>query len=113
MRVRRLWPSIGGIVLTLSSMLVASCVQKPSGGMDKEWEAPTRAAGIGNPVTANQASIAAAKTLYQRDCLACHGNMGQGNGPAAIVLERPPADLSMPMRSEEHTSELQSRQYLV
>jgi mono/diheme cytochrome c family protein len=68
--------------------------------MDKEWEAPTRAAGIGNPVTADQKSVAAGKAIYQRDCLACHGNMGQGNGPAAIALARPPADLSMPMMWE-------------
>ena len=100
MRVQRSWPVIGGIFLTLSSILVASCAQEPSGGKAEEWEAPARAAGIGNPVAAHQESIAAGKAIYQHECLACHGNMGKGNGPAAIALERHPSDLSMPMMWE-------------
>lgn len=100
MRVQRSWPLIGGIFLTLSSMLVASFAQGPSGGMAEEWEAPARAARIRNPVAAHQKSIAAGKVIYQQECLACHGNMGKGNGPAAIALERRPGDLSMPMMRE-------------
>jgi len=88
---------IGGILLTLSSMFLASCAQRPSGGMAEDWEAPARAAKIENPVTADPQSIAAGKVLYQQQCLACHDKMGKGNGSAAIALERPPADLSMPM----------------
>jgi mono/diheme cytochrome c family protein len=100
MRIQRSWPLIGGIFLTLSSMLVASCAQKPSGGMTEDWEAPARAAGITNPAAANQGSIAAGKAIYRRECLACHGNMGKGDGPAAIALAQPPSDLSMPMMWE-------------
>ena len=97
MRVQRLCPLIGGIVLTLSSMFVASCAQGPSRGMVEDWEAPARATKIGNPVMADNQSIAAGKVMYQQQCLACHGKLGKGNGPAAIALEPPPADLSMPM----------------
>jgi len=100
MRVQRSWPWIGGILLMLSSMLVESCAQRPSGGMAEEWEAPARDAKIGNPVATDQRSIAAGKAIYRQECLACHGNRGQGNGPAAIALLRPPADLSMPMMWE-------------
>jgi mono/diheme cytochrome c family protein len=70
--------------------------------MAEEWEAPTQAAGIENPVAVDQASIAAGEAIYQRWCLACHGNKGKGNGRGAIALKRRPSDLSMPMMWE-HT----------
>jgi mono/diheme cytochrome c family protein len=91
---------IGVIVLTLSSVFVASCALGPSGGMTEEWEAPARAAGIRNPVAADTKSVAAGELLYQQNCLACHGTMGKGNGRAATSLEPSPADLSMPMMWE-------------
>src|ERR1035437_5973982 len=100
MKAQRSQPLIGKIFLSLTSMFLASCVQERSGGMTEEWEAPARAAGIQNPLATGPQSIAAGKAIYQKDCLACHGNMGQGNGPAAIALARPPADLSMPMMWE-------------
>ena len=31
--------------------------------------------------------------LYERHCLACHGSLGRGDGPAGKALVRPPADL--------------------
>ena len=86
--------------LTLSSILLASCAQGSSGGKAEEWEAPARATRIGNPVAADQKSIAAGKATFQGQCVACHGSKGKGNGPAAIALERRPSDLSMPMMWE-------------
>lgn len=34
------------------------------------------------------------RALYQDYCLSCHGPAGRGNGPAAVGLAHPPADLS-------------------
>lgn len=31
--------------------------------------------------------------LYERHCLACHGSLGRGDGPAGKALVQPPADL--------------------
>jgi mono/diheme cytochrome c family protein len=42
----------------------------------------------------DQASIAAGKTLYEHNCLACHGLTGKGDGPAGLALNPRPADLS-------------------
>ena len=81
----------------MTGILLVLCAEGQLGGIAEEWEAPARAAGIKNPVAAHQESIAAGKAIYQGWCLACHGNMGKGNGPAAYALERPPSDLSMPM----------------
>lgn len=34
------------------------------------------------------------RALYEAYCLGCHGSAGQGDGPAAAGLARPPADLT-------------------
>lgn len=41
----------------------------------------------------NEASIARGKVLYQKNCLSCHGETGQGDGPAASLQESSPANL--------------------
>jgi len=62
----------------------------------KEWKVPARAAKRANPVTADEGSIAAGKTLYTAECLDCHGVTGRGDGPGARDLESIPPDLSHP-----------------
>ena len=59
----------------------------------REWDAPARAAGIKNPIPADDQSIAAGKIVYTKECSACHGESGRGNGPEAANLSRQPADL--------------------
>jgi mono/diheme cytochrome c family protein len=44
------------------------------------------------PVTAD--SVANGKTLYQSNCVLCHGLSGKGDGPAGRALNPPPADLT-------------------
>jgi mono/diheme cytochrome c family protein len=34
------------------------------------------------------------KDLYLRLCASCHGEKGKGDGPAAVSLKHPPADLT-------------------
>ena len=34
------------------------------------------------------------RAVYVQNCAACHGPRGRGDGPAAKVLETPPADLT-------------------
>ncbi len=33
------------------------------------------------------------KTIYGTHCLPCHGSTGEGNGPVAPMLDKPPANL--------------------
>ena len=47
-----------------------------------------------NPIEATSDSIATGQVLFERNCVACHGADGRGDGPAAESLEFPPADLS-------------------
>jgi len=34
------------------------------------------------------------RKLYVAHCASCHGQDGQGNGPVAVALQRPPTDLT-------------------
>lgn len=48
-----------------------------------------------NPVSADEASIARGKELFQINCKMCHGDTGAGNGPIApFLLNYKPANLT-------------------
>jgi len=42
---------------------------------------------------AETGSAANGETLYVTHCLPCHGSTGEGNGPVAPMLEKPPVNL--------------------
>lgn len=46
-----------------------------------------------NPVAATAESIEAGRTLFQQNCVVCHGAEGRGDGPQAADLNPSPADL--------------------
>ena len=49
----------------------------------------------GNPVEADETSVARGAELFAINCVPCHGAEGTGNGPvAAFLQERKPADLT-------------------
>jgi mono/diheme cytochrome c family protein len=56
-----------------------------------------------NPVPATADSIAAGQALYQKDCVACHGPLGKGDGPVGKTLFPPPADLTVHAAQGLHT----------
>lgn len=56
----------------------------------------TAAAGAPTPDTAptgGDASVSG-QAIYSANCATCHGETGRGEGPAAVGLEPPPADLT-------------------
>lgn len=44
------------------------------------------------PVLPDEASLARGNTLFAKHCAACHGEKGDGKGPAAAALPTPPAN---------------------
>ena len=59
------------------------------------WEPPPpKYASKRSTRWADAAAIARGKTLFQTNCMICHGTDGRGTGPAAKGLPHPPADLT-------------------
>ncbi len=61
----------------------------PEGGAHRH----PAAAAIKNPVPANEASIAAGKQQYDKQCAGCHGDAGKGDGAMGEELNPKPANL--------------------
>jgi len=48
-----------------------------------------------NPIPPNADSSATGKELYEKNCVACHGATGKGDGAIGLTLNPRPADLSL------------------
>ena len=57
------------------------------------WMAPDAEAARKNPVAASEQSIRQGSMLYQQYCSSCHGVNADGNGRAASMLNKKPANL--------------------
>lgn len=59
------------------------------------FKAKDEAAALRNPVPATAESIARGASLYQTNCVVCHGKGGRGDGPVGRKFTRtPPVDLN-------------------
>ena len=100
---------VRGLVLTsaavLSIHLVGARLAQGQNGAHA-WKAPPRAANTRNPIPPDDRSLAAGKTLYAKECAACHGDTGKGNGPDAAELSLQPPDFSAPSVSDQSDGEL-------
>jgi len=58
------------------------------------WKAPESAGRMKNPVKPAPDNLKAAATLYQQNCMICHGKTGASNGTAAGSLPEKPANFT-------------------
>ncbi len=49
---------------------------------------------VENPIPPTEESLSRGRVVYQQHCQTCHGTQGRGDGPAALALRPPPADLA-------------------
>jgi mono/diheme cytochrome c family protein len=86
------------LVFTLSKFIFASPVEnyldKINQGGKVEWKAPPFADKMKNPLAADQKVAKDAKIVYTTNCASCHGDKGEGNGPAAAALNPKPKNLT-------------------
>ena len=47
-----------------------------------------------NPVVADDVSISRGETLFKTNCVMCHGETAEGNGPISALLANKPANLT-------------------
>lgn len=72
----------------------------------QEKETLSQVIDQGNPIAADEKSIAQGKIIYSQNCSSCHGEKGQGDGPVAQYFGSRIADLSNPNLKEKSDSEL-------
>lgn len=76
-------------------MMMGSSMQRHrqdmTGGLPEAYQ------GLSNPLSHNARVVSEGEALYRANCAACHGDTGEGNGPAAAGMSPPPANLQWPM----------------
>jgi len=87
------------VIPVVTILLTAGWSQARKGGSDDghhhgSWKTPDSEEHRKNPVSADAASLAEGRKLYQTYCAACHGEQGRGDGPAGAALTPRPSDLA-------------------
>lgn len=95
--VKPLFKMLVGLLLVRSGQALAH----GHPGMEGHWMAPAKAAKQHNPLRATPASVTRGEALFQAHCAGCHGERGEGDGPAAITLNPKPSNLQA--MSAEHS----------
>lgn len=57
-------------------------------------DVPEEYLGFANPYVGDPEAIAEGEIVYQANCSSCHGNTGEGDGPASAGLEPKPKNLA-------------------
>ncbi|GMQ83722.1 MAG: hypothetical protein BMS9Abin06_0461 [Gammaproteobacteria bacterium] len=60
---------------------------------------------------ATKEQLVLGKTIFTKSCVACHGENGKGNGPAAAALKQKPADFTDPEHSKFYSD--QGRMHII
>lgn len=84
------------VLLAVAILSAATSAQTVVKKEEKPWNAPSGASRNRNPLPADEKTITAGKQLFTTNCVACHGALGNGDGPAAGALDRHPGILSNP-----------------
>lgn len=59
-----------------------------------DWTEGLRASvDLRDPDPVTESRVASGRAVFRENCVACHGERGRGNGPAAVGLVPLPADL--------------------
>jgi mono/diheme cytochrome c family protein len=75
--------------LLLFALLIATY-----GYSQEAWVAPKDAANVVNPLDGKIEAIASGQKLFKSLCVACHGDLGRGDGVAATALKPKPTDFT-------------------
>jgi mono/diheme cytochrome c family protein len=60
-------------------------------------------AGDPNPPKKTALLLKEGKKIFEQTCAPCHGNKGDGKGPAGAVLKPPPTDFQRPLKGWPNT----------
>jgi mono/diheme cytochrome c family protein len=77
-------------VLAISVSLLA--LAQPEKG--KPWDIPAKFKDMKSAVKTSPSSVQAGDALYKKNCAACHGKTGLGDGTKAKTLDTSPGDFT-------------------
>ena len=60
-------------------------------------------AGNPKPPKKTPALLSEGNKIFEQMCAPCHGNTGDGKGPAGVALKRPPTDFQKPLKEWPNT----------
>jgi mono/diheme cytochrome c family protein len=86
-------PCVVLILILLSVIILSAC---GGGAEDPGVTRPTpppEYTGKTNPLGSDPNAVAAGQTVYTTNCASCHGESGQGDGPAGAALDPKPSNL--------------------
>jgi mono/diheme cytochrome c family protein len=90
------------IVVVTASLLLVACGGSGGGGGAssglKRQEPSADYAGATNPFEGSQDAVTAGKTLFDANCVPCHGQDAKGDGPAGASLNPKPANLQLTVK---------------
>lgn len=89
------------VMLCAAGLLLAGAIglmAQDAGG----WSVPPTAASEKNPLTINDATIAAGKRLFNDKCAKCHGLRGKGDGPDGDEAFHEQMDLTAAARASRN-----------
>jgi mono/diheme cytochrome c family protein len=78
-------------IVLIVVMLIFGISATSVGQQVKPWEVPAKFKTMANPVKSDAASLKAGLDLYNKNCAACHGKTGIGDGPKSKGLKTPVA----------------------
>lgn len=80
------------MIMTLA-LSVSATALAGAGHDGGHWTAPDAVQKLENPFPKTRDVIQAGRSLFQMNCAKCHGEFGEGNGPMARHLPKPPTNL--------------------
>lgn len=95
-------------VLVISAVLLAACGgggsssgSSSSGSGLKRNNTPADFASIKDPFAGNADAVTAGKSVFENNCVTCHGAEGKGDGPAGASLNPKPANLQLTVKETD------------
>jgi mono/diheme cytochrome c family protein len=82
------------IIMPFTSAWAAGEHQGGHGGHDQmHWMSPQEAQNRPNQVTMSAHSVQQGRQIFEKNCVSCHGQNAEGDGPAAAAINPRPTNL--------------------
>jgi mono/diheme cytochrome c family protein len=88
-------------VVVISVLFLTACGGSSGGSSTSSGlkrQSPPADYASANPFEGSQDAVTAGKTLFENNCVPCHGQEAKGDGPAGASLDPKPANLQLTVK---------------